>query len=217
MPINVFGNSSSSYDGGNNIDTSLFVQKPYLRSKDFESIIEEDIDLKNQFRIENSPDPIATTEPCCKIYLDNKFNDPSKVKKTTHVDFNNENLENVHSIKVNSLPTPEEHLTPKNYVDQAISEVVDESSFLRLDTDEKLDEKVSITLKSSLTIPKTILELPAKSYVDRRINDPIIIKNTAHVDFNHKKLDKIRLVKVNSMPAVQEHLIFKYYVNQAIF
>ena len=27
MPINVFGNSSSSYDNGNKIDTSLFVQK----------------------------------------------------------------------------------------------------------------------------------------------------------------------------------------------
>ena len=32
MPINVFGNSSSSYDNGNKIDTSLFVQKPYLRT-----------------------------------------------------------------------------------------------------------------------------------------------------------------------------------------
>ena len=33
MPINVFGNSPLSHDKGNNIDTSLFVQKPFLRTK----------------------------------------------------------------------------------------------------------------------------------------------------------------------------------------
>ena len=49
MPINVFGNSSSSYDSGNKIDTSIFVQKPYLRSNYLEANIEEDIDLKNQY------------------------------------------------------------------------------------------------------------------------------------------------------------------------
>ena len=48
MPINVFGNSSNNSD--NKIDTSLFVQKPYLRTNYIESNIEEDIDLKNQFR-----------------------------------------------------------------------------------------------------------------------------------------------------------------------
>ena len=44
MPTNVFGNGSSSYDNGNKIDTSLFVQKPYLRTNYIESNIEEDID-----------------------------------------------------------------------------------------------------------------------------------------------------------------------------
>ena len=46
MPIKVFGNINN-----NKIDTNLFVQKPYLRSNYIESNIEEDIDLKNQFRI----------------------------------------------------------------------------------------------------------------------------------------------------------------------
>ena len=44
MPINVFGNSSNNSD--HEIDTSLFVQKPYLRSFHIESNIEEDNDLK---------------------------------------------------------------------------------------------------------------------------------------------------------------------------
>ena len=69
MPINVFGNSSSSYDNGNKIDTSLFVQKPYLRTNYIESNIEEDIDLKNQYRIKNLPDPISIGEPVSKIML----------------------------------------------------------------------------------------------------------------------------------------------------
>ena len=50
MPINVFGNSNSN-DNGNRVDTSLFVQKPYLRTNYIEANIEEDIDLKNQYRI----------------------------------------------------------------------------------------------------------------------------------------------------------------------
>ena len=36
MPINVFGNSNSN-DDNNKIVSSLFVQKPYLRSKYFRS------------------------------------------------------------------------------------------------------------------------------------------------------------------------------------
>ena len=47
-PINVFGDSSNNFD--NKIDTSIFVQKPYLRSNYMESNIEEDTDLKNQYR-----------------------------------------------------------------------------------------------------------------------------------------------------------------------
>ena len=46
MPINVFGNSSSPYDSGNKIVTSLFVQKLYLRTIYMESNIEEDMDLE---------------------------------------------------------------------------------------------------------------------------------------------------------------------------
>ena len=51
MPTNVFENSSNS--SNDQIDTSLIVQKPYLRTNYIEANIEEDIDLKNQFRIEN--------------------------------------------------------------------------------------------------------------------------------------------------------------------
>ena len=80
MPINVFGNSSHN-NNNNKIDTSLFVQKPYLTTNYIEANIEEDIDLKNQFRIRNLPDRTIIREPASKNYVHNKFNDPSIIKK----------------------------------------------------------------------------------------------------------------------------------------
>ena len=63
MPINVFGSSNNS---DNKIGTSLFVQKPYLRTNFIEANTEEDIDLKNQNRIKNSPDLISIQDACSK-------------------------------------------------------------------------------------------------------------------------------------------------------
>ena len=42
------------------------------------------------------------------------------------------------------------------------------------------------------------------------------MKNTAHVDFKDKNLDNIRFPKVNSLPAVSQHLTPKQYVVGAI-
>ena len=152
-----------------------------------------------------------------KTRLRKKFNGPSISKSTTHVAFDDKNLNNVRFIKVNSIPTPEEQLTPKLYVDQAISDGIHESSLLRLDPDEKLilDEQDSIVLISTLTLPKTIIELPTKSYVDNKFNNPIIIKDTANVNFKDKNLDNVRFVKVKSLPAVREHLTPKFKVEEA--
>ena len=57
LPIKVFQNSS--HDNFIKTDTSLFVQKPYLRTNYIESNIEEDIETKNQLRINLLPDPIS--------------------------------------------------------------------------------------------------------------------------------------------------------------
>ena len=113
MPIIIFGNSCSSHDSGNKIDTSLFVEKLYLRWTFLESIIEEDIDLKNQYRIKNLPDAKSIKDACSKNYVDKNFNDPSIKKITTQVDFNDKNIDNAHYYKVNAFHTLEEHLTPK--------------------------------------------------------------------------------------------------------
>ena len=103
MPINVFVNSNSN-GSDNKIDTSLFVQKPYLRHNYIESNIEEDLDLKNEFGIKNLPDPISIREAASKHYVDNLFNDPSIVKNTEHIDLNDRNITNARFIPVNQLP-----------------------------------------------------------------------------------------------------------------
>ena len=86
MPVNVSGNSSSPHGNGNKIDTSLFVQKHYLRTNYIESNIEEDIELKNQIRIKNLPDSLTIQEAVSKKYVDNKFNDPIILKNSEHID-----------------------------------------------------------------------------------------------------------------------------------
>ena len=107
MPINVFGSSSKKND--NKIDTSFFVQKPYLRTDYIEANIEEDIDLKNHYRIENLPDPISIREPASKNYVDNLFNNRSILKNTEHIDLNDRNNTNARFIQVNQLPQIDSH------------------------------------------------------------------------------------------------------------
>ena len=137
---------------------------------------EEDIEMKNPNRIKNLPDPISIGDACTKKYVINLFNDPSIIKNTAHVDFNDKNLDNVNSIKVSSFLILEEQLTPKMYVNQ--SEGVDDSSLLRLDPNEKLelDERGFLHLNSTLTSPKTVMELPTKSYVDFKFEDLCTIR-----------------------------------------
>ena len=74
----------------------------------------------------------------------------------------------------------------------------------------------SIFLNSTLTSPNTIIEMPSKNYVDCKFKDPSIIKNTDQIDFNDKNLANVGFVKVNNMPAVEEHLTPKVYVDNTI-
>ena len=114
---------------------------------------------------------MSKREAASKNYVDKKFNDPSMIKNSTHVGFNDKNLDEVRFIRVNSMPILEEQLSPKLFVDQAISDGVDESSLLRSDPDEKLDldEQNSIVLYFTLTLPKTIIEKPTKNMLIKNL------------------------------------------------
>ena len=125
-------------------------------------------------------------------------------------------ITNARFIQVNQLPRIDSHLTTKLYVDNTVSNALDEPSLLRLGPDEELKQD-SIFLNSTLTSPETIIEVPTRNYVDNNFNDPSIIKNTDQVDFNDKILDNVRWIEVNSFPTIEEHLTAKIYVYNAIF
>ena len=145
VPINVFGNYSNNSD--HKIDASLFVQKIYLRTIYIEINIEEDIDLKNQYRIRKLPDPISIREPTPKFYVDILFNDPSIIKNTAHIDLNARNITNSRFIQVNQLPQIDSHLTAKLNVDNAI----DEASLVRNNQDKDFNN-IILTNKNSITL-----------------------------------------------------------------
>ena len=228
MPINVFGNSS--HDSNNKIDTSLFVQKPYLRTNYIEANIEEDIDLKNQYRIINLPDPISIREAASKNYVDNLFNDSSIVKNNAHIDLNDRNITNCRFLSVNQLPQIDSQLTAKLYVDTEI----DQTTLLRLHPDEKfdLDNQDSITLNSTLTDPITTIEIPTKAYIDslheeneRSLRDlgidfydesKDLVKNNQDNDFNVNKLTNIDSVTVNRNPTLDNELSIKKYIDNEL-
>ena len=162
MPINVFGNSSNNSD--NKIDTSLFVQIPYLRHNYIESDIGEDIDM-NQFRIKNLPDPILVQEAASKNYVDSKFNDPSILKNTEHIDLNDRNITNVRFLQVNQWPQIDSHLTPKLYVDTEI----DQSSLVRNNQDNDFNNN-NLTNINSITLNNQAVndnQVITKAYVDQ--------------------------------------------------
>ena len=147
--------------------------------------------------------------------MDNLFNDPRIIKNSAHIDRNDRNITNARFIQVNQLPQIDIHLTAKLYVDNTISDSIDESSLLRLDTDEKLTQ-YTIVLNSTLTSPKTIIELPTKKYIDNKFNDPSKIKNTDHADFNNKYLDNVRMIAVTELPEWPNDLTLKFYVDRAL-
>ena len=147
MPINVFGNFSHE----NNIknDTSLLVQKTYLRFIYIESSLEEDNNMKNHYRIKKLIDPISIRETVLKNYVAVLFNDLSIPKNTSYIDLNDRNFTTARFIQVNQLPQINSHLTATLYVDNAIDEI----SIVRNNQDNDFNNK-NLTNLNSITLNK---------------------------------------------------------------
>ena len=228
MPINVFGNSSNNSD--NKIDTSLFVQKPYLRTNYIESNVEEDIDMKNQYRITNLPDPLSIREACSKNYVDNLFNDSSIVKNNAHIDLNDRNITNARFIQVNQLPQIDSHLTAKLYVDTEI----DQPSLVRNNQDNGFGNHNLINI-NSITLNKQAEndnQVITRAYVDqfhqenersRRdvglsfYNEDIdLVKNNQDNDLNDNKLTNINSITINKNPTDDNQVSNKKYVDDQL-
>ena len=228
MPINVFGNSSNISQ--QKIDTSLFVQKPYLRTNYIETIIEEDIDLKNQYRIKNLPDPISIRETASKNYVDNLFNDPSIVKNNAHIDLNDRNITNCRFLSVNQLPQIDSHLTAKLYSDNSIDEV----SLVRNNRDNDFG-KYNLTNINSITLNKQAEndnEVITRAYVDQfhqenersrrdvgldfynESND--LVKNNQDNNLNDNKLKNLYSITINRNPTSDNEVSNKKYIDDQL-
>ena len=152
------------------------------------------------------------------------MNGPSILKNNAHVDFNDKNIDNVHFVKVNSLPAVREHLTPKFYVDEAIYFGVHEPSLLRLHPNEKLklDEQHSIVPNSTLTTPKTMKELPTKTYVNslhessRNRPDLSSVFNDQYKEFDNNKITNLESFTVNREPLSDNDLSTKEHIDDSI-
>ena len=228
MPINVFGNSSNN--DNNKIDTSLFVQKAYLRTNYLESNLEEDIDLKNQFRIKNLLDPINIKVASNKNYVDNKFNDPFIIKNNAHIDLNDRNITNCRFLSVNQLPEIDSHLTAKLYVDTAINE----QSLVRNNKDNDFGN-YNLTNINSITSNTQAIndnEVITKAYVDQFHNDnernrrdlgidfynesSDLVKNNQNNDFNNNKLTNINSITINKNPTLDNEVSNKKYIDDEL-
>ena len=215
MPVNVFGNSSINSD--NKIDTSLFVQKPDLSTNYIEANIEEDVDLKNQYRIKKLPDPLDIREPTTQTYVDNILKND--------IDFNDNKLEIIKFVKVNYQPAVIEHLTPKLYVENAIDEI----SLIRNFQDNDINNYNSTDI-SNLTLSTQAVNddhVFTKAYVDQfhqenegtqrdlgldfynESND--LVKNNHDKNSNDNKLTTLESLSVNKNPILNKKVTNKKY------
>ena len=94
MPITVFGNSSNNSE--HKIDTSLFVQKPFLRTVLIESNIKEDTEhialndrnITNARYIQVNQLPQMDSHLTAKLYIDNTIAEPTLVRNIQDNNFN---------------------------------------------------------------------------------------------------------------------------------
>ena len=229
MPINVLGNSNSN-DNGNKIDTSLFVQKPYLRTNYIEDNTEEDINMKNQFRSGNLPNPISIREAASKNYGDNLFNDSSIIKNTEHIDSKDRNITNARFIQSNQWPQIDSHLTAKLYVHTEINQ----SSLVKNNQDNDFNNNTltninSITLNTqAVNYNQVITKANVDQFhqeneqsrrdlgIDFYNESSDIVKNNQNNDLKDKKLTNLDSITIIRNPSSDNEVSNKKYIDDEL-
>ena len=223
MPINVFSNSSNN-NNDNKIDTSLFVKKPYLRTNYIESNIEEDIDLKNQYKIKNLINATNLQDACNKKYVDNIINESSLLRLDPNetLDLNNQDSILFNSSKTSPITILE--IPTKAYIDSLHEEnersrrglgidFYNESSGLVKNNQDKDFNDNKLTNINSITINNPASDdnhVSNKKYVDNELDKNTIVRfnqtlqNYLKVSvgtdtYNLTKYNKIQLIDVTEI------------------
>ena len=91
---------------------------------------------------------------------------------------------------MNQWPQIDSHLTAKLYIDNCL----DGKYLLRFDPDENLnwDEQDSIISNSKLTSPKTIIEIPTKSFIDSLHEENEQSRRVSGIDFYDELNDFVK-------------------------
>ena len=89
------------------------------------------------------------------------------------------------------------------------------TNYIEANIEEDIDLKNQFLIKN-LTDPISIREAASKNYVDNFFNDPSIIKNTAHIELNDRKITNARFIQVNQLPQIDSHLTAKVFVDNSI-
>ena len=127
-------------------------------------------------------------------------------------------------LEVNQWPETGDHVSPKLYADITVRNNVVESTLLRLDPDERLnlDQQDSINLNSTLTSPKTTVEVPTKNYVDslhessKNRRDLSSVFNDQDKEFDNNKINNLDSVTSNRNPSSNDELSNKKHVDDSI-
>ena len=167
--MNVFGSTSSINQ--TNLDTTLFVQKPYLRTNYIESDMEEDIDMKQKFKIKNLIDPTNDFDAVNKGYIDNKINESTLLRIPTYEPLTNDyvSLKNTTSNKVIELATTnyvKDDISVKNY--NKTNDIIDSIDVVYHD------------------FTPTVVTLPSKQYMEAKIDERSLIRIPYYEDFQNE-------------------------------
>ena len=143
------------------LDAPLAVTKTYLGTNYIENKFGKTIDLKNPFLTENLSNLVDSHQAKSKAHVVNMFSNPSKMKNSAQVDFNDKNLNNVRFVKINSLPSPRAFNT-KYYVDEAISNSIDELTLVRTNGDTNFQNNKLTNINSITVISEATEDDPSK-------------------------------------------------------
>ena len=201
-----------------------------MRFNYVEANIEEDIELKNQYRFRNFFDPISITEAASQIYVDNFFNNPSIIKSNALMDLNDGNITNARFIQVNQFTQIDYHSTAKLFVDNSI----DEFSLVRNNQDNDLGN-FNLSNINSITLNKQAendKEDITKAFVDqfRQENErprrdvgleiydesSDLVKNNQDSDLNDNELTNLNSITVNRNPSSDNEVANKKYFDDSI-